>query len=225
MSNKKWPSYTLTISVLTVKSITAPAAQNCAFTQVVGFDARPSFSADGTRLAFVSDSGFGSKISMFDINTNTLAEVFDTRVSPAGYSLSGDGTRIAFHSVRNSPGDNAARHVEVFLLDTRTDVLTQVTRTTGHIASVRAIIADGTRIVFDSDLEVVRHNKNGDDDIFLYGSQTHAFMPITHTGTAYSNNFLITGNGERFVFASRLDPVRLTREYADGIFLFDARAN
>ena len=53
---------------------------------------------------------------------------------------------------------------------------------------------------------MVRHDKNSDDGIFLYDSQTHAFMPITHTGTADYNNFSITGDGERIVFASRLDP-------------------
>lgn len=213
MNNKRWIGYAVTVLALAAAPITAPAARSCAFTQV-GFGSAPSISADGARIAFVSSYAFVSNheiyyrsgISLLDVNTSTLTQVVDNSIGVSPYwnpdpipFLSGDGTRIAFHTRNNLTGDNPEGHVEVFLFDTRTGVLTQITNTTVDyklgFATVRAINGDGTRIVFDSDVEVSGYNKNGNVDIFLYSTTTRSFMPVTDTGKSGNSNPSITADG------------------------------
>src|SRR5262249_31142093 len=105
-------------------------------------------------------------------------------------AINSAGTRIVFASDRDltpgSPG-NADGNEEIFLYDTTTGTLTQITNTTGttgaHPANEwPAINSAGTRIAFRSNRNLTPGspgNADGSQEIFLYDTGTTTFTQIT----------------------------------------------
>jgi Tol biopolymer transport system component len=99
----------------------------------------PSINADGTRIVFASDCNLTGQnadsnfeVYHFDTSTDTLTQI--TTSSDCGTaltSINGDGTRIAFDSNCNLTGQNADGNAEIYLFDTTTSTLTQITTTNG----------------------------------------------------------------------------------------------
>src|SRR6266705_1488128 len=132
------------------------------FTQVTnttgGGNEFPVLSGDGTRIAFESNRDLTGgnadgnvEIFLFDMTTNSFTQVTNTTGGGNEFaSINNDGTRIAFRSDRDLTGDNADGNLEIFLYDTTTSRLTQVTSTSGGFNDTPAINGDGTHIAFVS---------------------------------------------------------------------------
>ena len=83
-------------------------------------------------------------------------------------SINADGTRIAFESRANINGGNPDGSEEVYLFDTTTGIITQITDESGLDGSVRpSINADGTRIAFESDEDINGGNPEGNVEVYL----------------------------------------------------------
>jgi uncharacterized repeat protein (TIGR01451 family) len=149
------------------------------FTQITsstsGQSEHPSISADGGRVAFNSTADLtgsnadgSTEIFLFDAATANLTQVTN---STAGQSrnaaINGDGTRIAFDSDADLTGGNAEGNREIFVFDTATSDLTQITNSAAGSSESASITSDGTRIAFSSSANLTGGNADRSSEVFL----------------------------------------------------------
>ena len=149
---------------------------------------RPSINSDGARIAFESngnptgDNADGNKeIFLYNATTNSFTQVTHTTGTDNNFdpSINSDGTRIAFSSTHDLIGSNADGNVEIFVYNATTNTFTQVTNTTATPGNYHpSINSDGTRIAFESDLDVTGGNADGNNEIFLYDAITNSIIQV-----------------------------------------------
>jgi len=208
-------------------------AATSAFTQITsatgGSSSRPSINADGTRIAFDSNSDItggnadgNREIFLFNAATSAFTQITSTTGGGSSRSsINADGTRIAFDSNRDLTGGNADDSREIFLFNTTTSAFTQITSATGGNSFNSSINSDGTRIAFDSKSDLTGGNADGNFEVFLFNTTTSAFTQITSAIGGVSHNPSINADGTRIAFRSNRD---LTGGNADGnfeVFLFN----
>jgi uncharacterized repeat protein (TIGR01451 family) len=193
-----------------------------------------SISADGARIAFMSDrdltggnSETNIEIFLYDTTASSLTQITNTTASYSrDPSISADGKRIAFNSNGDFTGNNGDGNSEIFVYDTTTSVFTQITNTTGGINVEPSINGDGTRIAFVSYSNPTGGNPDGNPEIFLYDAATNSLKEVTLTPIlGIHREPSISGDGTRIAFVSNFD---LTGHNSDGnseIFLFDTVTN
>ncbi len=206
------------------------------FTQVTnttgGGNEFPVLSGDGTRIAFESNRDLTGgnadgnvEIFLFDMTTNSFTQVTNTTGGGNEFaSINNDGTRIAFRSDRDLTGDNADGNLEIFLYDTTTSRLTQVTSTSGGFNDTPAINGDGTHIAFVSD-RFPAGNPDGNSEIFLFNSTTGGIAQITFTTVGFNTRPKINSDGTRIAFRSDRDFTGGNADGNDEIFLYDTTSN
>ena len=134
---------------------------------------------DGSEELFLWDSKMGLKQLTNDSSGHCCL---------SDPTITGDGKRIAFESNLDLVGNNADGNVEIFLWDDKAG-LTQVTNTTSGGNFSPAISAEGKRIAFVSDANLVGSNADGNQEIFLWDSNT-GLSQITNTAqSAGISNF------------------------------------
>jgi Tol biopolymer transport system component len=214
------------------------------FTQITntigGSNISPSINANGTRIAFVSDRDLtpGSpgnadgnpEIFLFDTATGVFTQVTNSLLGNSGRpSIDGAGTRIAFECNRDLvPPGNADLSEELFLFDSGTGLITQITHTTFGVNPAPSISAGGTRIAFQSVGNLTPGNPGNPDgnlEIFVFDTTTGRFTQVTNTSN-FTNNIAasINADGTRIAFRSTADLAPGQPGNADGnpeIFLFD----
>jgi Tol biopolymer transport system component len=184
----------------------------------------PSVSADGTRVAFVSDADFlgeglpdgNSSIWLYDTRTMSytrLATALDNwweyRRTVGAPAISGDGSRVAFHS--NSPllGQDLRRYsAEIWLYDTATMTLTRATTASqDYRSSVSpSLNGDGTRIAFYGNSDLLGQGLPYDQfEVWLYDTATTSITRITTSPNGDSTAPHISADGTRIVFNSSAD--------------------
>jgi hypothetical protein len=128
----------------------------------------PRISAAGTRIVFVSDRDLlgGSnadddvQLFLYDTLTGGLAQLTHAEGGLASFasgvelSLDDAGVRVAFASDRDllDSGNNADENLEVFLLDTTTRGLEQITQTTGGRGCFAPAFSGEGRLRWSSDV-------------------------------------------------------------------------
>lgn len=180
----------------------------------------PVISADGAHIVFRSMSDLtgenedGSlELFLFDTKTSSFTQVTRTTTDVGPYAVNADGTRVAFVSDSDPTGQNADGNDEIFLLDTTTGAVTQITRTTGDGNVTVSLDDAGTRIAFSSDHDHTGQNPDGNIELFLFDTTTGTFAQITRTSTGHNYFPSFNGDGTRIAFNSGSD---LTGENADG---------
>jgi Tol biopolymer transport system component len=135
-----------------------------------GFNDSPSINFDGTRIAFASHADFAGgsnpnnalQIFLFDTTTGRFTQISKniggfipvapgvvTALEARAPSISSNGTRIAFASNDDLvKGGNPDHDFQIFLFDTNTGTLTQVTSRARVNFFPSSINEDGTRIAF-----------------------------------------------------------------------------
>jgi len=184
-----------------------------------GINTGPSINWTGTRIAFDSSRDLtpGSpgnadqnrEIFLFDTATGTTTQITSgTGNFTIRPSISASGTRIAFQSERDlTPGNpgNPDGNFEIFLFDTTTSTLTQITNTVGGSSGFPSINATGTRIAFRSDRNLTGSNPDGNFEIFLFDTTTSTLTQITNTVGGSSGFPSINATGTRIAFVSSAD--------------------
>ena len=220
------------------------AAQTFSLTQITntppagffsGFNAEASINAAGTRIAFVSNRNLtpGSpgnadgnlEIFLFDTATGLFTQITNTTGGVNERpSIDAGGTRIAFSSNRNltpgSPG-NADGNAEIFVFDTATGRITQITSAIGLLSSFApSINADGSRIAFWSQVDLtpgLPGNPDANPEIYLFDASTGRFTQITdNTGSQFAVAPSINADGSRIAFESNGDLTPGNPGNADG---------
>ncbi|CBE69930.1 MAG: hypothetical protein F9K13_07465 [Candidatus Methylomirabilis oxygeniifera] len=190
--------------------------------------ASPSISADGTRIAFRSNRNLtgGNSDGNYEIflwiSGSGFTQITDTTGdSTYSYlSISADGTRIAFRSNRNLTGGNSDGNYEIFLWISGSG-FTQITDTTGGENFTPFISADGTRIAFGSNRNLVTGgNLDGNPEIFLWTAGS-GFTQVTATNGASTHyNPSINADGTRIAFYSTHDLTGSNLDHNSEIFLW-----
>lgn len=192
-------------------------------TDVYGMD------ASGTRIVVTSTEDLAGEnpnrrpeTFVFDTTTRAFTQVTHT-VSIQGpriSAISGDGRWVAALSNENTTGENPDNNRELFLFDTATGILRQITRTTtttGAPPDAPSLNGDGSRLAFSMPTAGIRQT-------FLFDARTSMLTQVTQ-GTVGSGGLpAIDAMGTRIAFHSEAD---LTGQNPDGVqqvFLFDTEA-
>lgn len=149
----------------------------------------PVLSADGTRVAYI------------DMSTNNLAmrrlATFADVIWPvgpveAGPAVSADATLVAFVSRRSdltSDGRNPDQLAQVFLLETSSGLVRQVSDATGGSIYEVAISGNGRRIAWTENFSTIR----------LFNMDT---SEVTQVASGYAPS--LSGDGSRLVYISQM---------------------
>ncbi|MGH8071115.1 MAG: PKD domain-containing protein [Candidatus Entotheonellia bacterium] len=184
----------------------------------------PSLNANGTRIAIQTDADLtggnpdgGREIFLFDTTTSTFTQITSSTGSNENPAINGDGTRIAFQSNADLTGGNPDGNYEIFLFNTPTNTLTQITNTSGPFNIQASINADGTRIAFTSTADFTGENPDGSEEIFLFDTSASTFLQITSNLGTVTEFPAINADGTHIAFTSNGG--------SGGVFLFDTTTN
>ena len=186
----------------------------------------PNLSADGSKLAFSSDSDFLGQgvplrqleIWLYDTASMTLSRVTtasDGSRDSLSPNLSADGRKVAFYSDADFLGQGILPfQFEVWLHDSTTMTLTRVTTasTPDRGSFSPTLNADGSKLGFHSDSDLLGQGiEELEAEIWLYDTAT---MTLTRVTTApmgdlpQSNSPSLNENGSRIAFHSTADLLR-----------------
>ncbi|MGB2693017.1 MAG: IPTL-CTERM sorting domain-containing protein [Thermodesulfobacteriota bacterium] len=205
------------------------------FTQITdetaGDSALPSINSDGTRIAFESTSNINggnpegnAEIYFFDTTTGVFTQVTAETVGDSqNPSINSDGTRIAFRSRANINGGNPGGLTdEIYLFDTTSGVITQITNDLVDPSSSPSINSDGTRIAFQTRADINGGNPENNREIYLFDTTTGIFTQITDEPSG-DGSFApsINSDGTRITFVTEANINGGNPEDNFEIFLFD----
>ena len=118
-------------------------------------------SADGTRIVFASRANYtgnnadgNMEIFIYDATSSMFIQITDivggnnSNFANGFPDISADGTKVVFQSLHDHTGDNGDGNIEIFLYDTITSTMTQITDTMGGSNNSPSTNVDGTRIEF-----------------------------------------------------------------------------
>jgi len=196
-----------------------------------------AISGDGTKIAVLDNADptggnpDGSpEIFLFDIATSTFTQITNF-ASPfvgsfGGLAINANGTRVVIKSTANLTGGNPDLNNEIYLLDTTTNIFTQITNTTGLVINGSPVInADGTRIAFHAFADLTGENPDGHTETFLINTTTNTFIQITHTTGSVNQWASINADGTHIAFASTADLIGGNPDGSGEIFLFNTTTN
>ena len=149
-------------------------------------DSMPSWSADGTRLAYTSYQHGRGQIYVIDVLTLVATRITDHLAADEAPSWSPDGTRIAFVSYRDG-------NPEIYSMDSDGTNLRNLSNTDGADYNP-SWSPDGTQIVFSSDPD-----KDELHDIFVMDPDGDNKRKLTTTFGAYASPAW-SPDGNRIVF-------------------------
>ncbi|WP_395700190.1 PEP-CTERM sorting domain-containing protein [Aquabacterium sp.] len=143
-----------------------------------GFNLHPDFSDDGSKLAFTStydplgtNADHSAEVFLYDLTTNSVRQLTASSGNvntSSGVSLSANGSRVAFSSSADLLGTNADGNQEIFVYDLVTNVLQQVTQTSGGDYNFEAALSgDGLTLAFTSSADFSGSNGRHVPQIFF----------------------------------------------------------
>jgi Tol biopolymer transport system component len=182
----------------------------------------PSLNADGTVVAFHSDSdllnegrpGDVSEIWLYDTATMTYTRVTsasDGLRDSTQPSLGANGTVVAFHSDSDLLNEGRPDNVwEIWLYDTATMTYTRVTSASDGLrdSTNPSLNANGTVVAFHSDSDLLNEGRPDEVlEIWLYDTATMAYTRVTSASGSLrdSSQPSLNANGTVVAFHSDSD--------------------
>jgi len=144
-------------------------------------------------IMILADFSYAQNRCFINQITNT------TSSANVAVSLNASGTLLAFASDANLVNENPEGNREIFLYDSTTNSITQITFEISGMSNVPFINADGSRIAYTFE-EVL-----GNQQVFLYDANTDSFTQITNEPTGDSNGSSISSDGMLVGFVSTSD--------------------
>src|SRR5437870_2181034 len=143
-------------------------------TDDLAFDFWPSWSPDGSRIAFTSDrdSQTGSvnlEIYVMNADGTGVVNVSEDPASDLGPAWSPDGTKLAFHSDRDGI-------FQIYVMNADGSGVVRLT-TLGAPSELPAWSPDGSRIAFDSDAEIYVMRADGTGLAQVTGTDAANYIP------------------------------------------------
>jgi len=175
----------------------------------------PSISADGTHIAFNSNGNINGgnpegnqEVYVYDTTTSMTTQVTNEIVGVSvNTSINANGTRIAFRSDANINGGNFDGNREIYLYNSSSMTIIQITNTTSGDSDRPSINANGTRIAFQTTSNINGGNPEENLEIYLFDTVTNMFTQITSTpsGSNFNQSPSINADGTLIVFVSDAD--------------------
>ncbi len=161
------------------------------------------------------------------VMNRTLGTTVNITGSNAGFNmrpdLSDDGRWLAFSASYDPLGTNADRSDEIFLYDLLNNSVRQITQTSVGFGAngMVSLSADGTRLAFSSQADLLGSNADGNSEIFLYDVTDDHFTQITQTtgSNIFSTDPSISGDGKWLAFTSSADLTGANPRRTQQIFL------
>ncbi len=187
------------------------------FTQITsdtsGDSRDPSINANGTRIAFDSAADINGgnpegnrEVYLYDTSTMLFTQITsDTSEDSRHPSINANGTRIAFDSAADINGGNPEGNREVYLYNTTTGMISQITSELVGFSGESSINADGTRIAFESSADINGGNPNGNTEIYIFDTIAGVFIQITDQQSGDSFSPALNADGTRIAFDSTSD--------------------
>ncbi len=116
-------------------------------------------------------------------------------------SINADGGFVAFESRADLTGDNPLMNNEIFLANTKTKVITQITES-AETSRQPSINGDGTRIAFQSSANFTGGNGILRPQIFMFDTTTSTFTQFTSGPSGSTGGASIDSGGTRIAFRS-----------------------
>lgn len=193
-----------TISTSTRSQLTNDASSGC----TVGW---PAISSDGSQIAFVANcdptggNGDGNQeLFTYDGAINQLTSTSGCSVNAP--VISSNGSVAAFSSTCNPAGSsNSDGSEEVFVANTGSSVVTQLSDSSGCAASAPAISAGGGQVGFSSSCNLVGSNSDGSREIFVADTGTSAIAQITSATGCDALSPAVSATSAQVSFASTCD--------------------
>ncbi|MFG1189326.1 VCBS domain-containing protein [Xanthobacter flavus] len=199
----------------------------------------PSFSPDGTKIVFASDSNLpgdanGSGLYVKNLVTGTTTQI--TINAPgasnptSGYrpAFSPDGTKISFVAYGNASGPTKVGDSQcIFVKDLATGDVTYVSTASGHFI-IPVFSPDGTKIAFVSnESSVVPGGEMWGSHLYVKDLQTGEITRVSAPGGVLPNDgiigdqFAFSADGTKIVFSSSESTMPGNTDGASSIFVAD----
>ena len=134
--------------------------------------------------------------------------------SAEGPSKSAGGQWIAYHSTADPVGTNGDGNSEIFLYNSTTGIIQQITQTTDRQSFGAKISRDGLLVAFTSNADLSGENAAGQDEVFRFNQMDQSFTQLTEStvsnGTRLSD---LSGDG---LTAAIISPSNWTGNNGDG---------
>jgi hypothetical protein len=173
----------------------------------------PSLSADGTKVAFLSRSRFGTgkanntyeDVFLKDLTNGAITLVSRNGVTPSNFhsydpAISGDGTKVAYASrASNLVASDTNGRQDIFVYNVATGFNTNITPTGNGQCYWPSLSYDGSLVAYNSAANnLVAGDTNARQDIFLWNGSTTRIG----AGNGHAGQVAVSENGQKVAFAS-----------------------
>ncbi len=188
--------------------------------------------ATGTWVVFESNADLTGN------NADLSYEVFRVRTDGTGLQqltagsavdsrspdLSGDGRYVVFQSAGNPVGTNPEANTELFVFDTVTSALTQLTSQTVGNSSGARISRDGTWVWFSSDAPIAESDPDTPADLYRMARSGGAIERVGALRAGGGGAPSLSADGQRAAFSGLGDFVERNPDLLNEIFFIDRDA-
>jgi Tol biopolymer transport system component len=183
----------------------------------------PAISADGSRVAFESDSDFlgegiprrQQEIWVYATEGGTFTRITRSPAAPDAQNLNAaldaDGSIVAFASTVDFGTGQVARNADVWLAEVASGALTRITRASSEGRDSYGPVLDsaGTRVAFQSESDLLEHGDVAAEqwEIWIYDAIARSLSRVTRSEDAIRRSEApsISADGTRIVFQSDAD--------------------
>ena len=158
------------------------------------FDADPSFSPDGTQIAFASGRDGNAELYTINLDGSNLRRLTFNPTVDSHPAFSPDGTQILFSSDREN------ENVDFYVMNADGGGLVKMTNwdRSNEAAGPGGWSPDGTKIAFTSD-------RNGKDDIYVVSAET-VRTKLVFSDTGFDiRSFSYSPEGNKIAYSQELD--------------------
>ena len=172
----------------------------------LGFFQMSDINRDGTKLS-VNVGNLGLSIS--DTATGSFGAV--QAPGALSHAFSGDGKLLTFAT---QSGGLSLRDVDTGLTTT---ILSN-----GAVENLRpSISADGKRVAFTSNRNLLGQNGDGNTEVYLYDVASASLRQLTNTTTGNARSTSISGDSRRIAFSAFSNPLGNNADGNEEIFTYD----
>lgn len=136
-------------------------------------------------------------------------------------SISGDGAFVAFESSVDFNNNNPDNIKQIYIFDSLTHDLEQITFDQEKLSIFPSINGDGTRVAFETTSNINGGNPNMVRQIYIFDTTTDSFIQVTDDSAEPSQDPFINAPGNRVAFESEADINGVNIGGNKEIFVFD----
>jgi Tol biopolymer transport system component len=170
-----------------------------------------SVTDDGTKVVFISPSdplgqNHDGSLELFSMmaDGSGLVQLTDDPVRNAGSvhaaAISGSGNRVVFVANTDPLGTNPDHLDQLFVIETATLDVTQLTTATSGEFGKLTIDDTGKNVVFAHDGDLTGDNPDGRFEVFMMNIASQVLTQLTDSPTVNSTDPVISGNGGWIAF-------------------------